>query len=63
MSPSFQDLMSHCLQHALTPSYLDIKNVSHQHNVPADAETHFTIIVVTEQFVGKKFAKPPSPYP
>ncbi|MCL4104021.1 UNVERIFIED_CONTAM: hypothetical protein GTU68_034883 [Idotea baltica] len=36
----------------LSPLVLDVVNESHQHNVPANSETHFKVVVVSEQFAG-----------
>lgn len=38
------------LQDALTPSYLAVTNESFMHNVPANAETHFKVVVVSAVF-------------
>ncbi len=35
---------------ALTPAHLDVINESHQHNVPANSETHFKVVIVSDQF-------------
>ena len=35
----------------LQPLHLEIRNESHMHNVPANSETHFKVIVVSDQFV------------
>lgn len=42
------------LQQALAPSFLNVENESHGHNVPANSETHFKVVVATDQFVGKR---------
>jgi BolA protein len=34
------------------PVTLDVLNESHQHSVPQNSETHFKVIVVSEQFKG-----------
>ena len=34
----------------LSPSYLDVINESHMHNVPKNSETHFKVVVVSTQF-------------
>ncbi|ETI39837.1 hypothetical protein PPTG_15043 [Phytophthora nicotianae INRA-310] len=38
---------------AFTPTHLDVINESHMHNVPKGSETHFKVVVVTDQFDGK----------
>ena len=40
------------LRDSLSPVYLQVENESHMHNVPADAETHFKLVVVSEIFAG-----------
>lgn len=32
------------------PTYLDVINESHMHNVPANSETHFKVVVVSQKF-------------
>ena len=34
------------------PVHLDVANESSQHNVPANSETHFRVVLVSEQFEG-----------
>jgi BolA protein len=41
------------LRDALSPAHLDIMNESHMHSVPANSETHFKVVVVSELFAGK----------
>lgn len=38
------------LQSALKPLHCDVINESYMHSVPKDSETHFKVIVVSEQF-------------
>lgn len=40
------------IQEALKPQYLLLENESAQHSVPADSETHFKLLVVSEKFLG-----------
>ncbi|MBT0724761.1 transcriptional regulator BolA [Rosenbergiella sp. S61] len=40
---------------AFSPSHLDVQNESYRHNVPAGAESHFKVIVVSEQFTNQRF--------
>jgi len=37
---------------ALTPIRLDVIDESHQHNVPAGAQSHFKLVVVSDEFDG-----------
>jgi len=38
------------LGEALAPEYLEVENESHQHNVPANSETHFRVVLVSGEF-------------
>ena len=38
---------------ALEPEVLDVINETYMHNVPADAESHFKVVVVSKAFEGK----------
>ena len=38
---------------SLKPTYLEIQNESHMHSVPPNSETHFKVILVSEEFNGK----------
>jgi len=37
----------------LHPVHLEVNNESYMHNVPAGAESHFRLLIVSEQFEGK----------
>ncbi len=37
---------------ALLPQHLEIDNESHTHSVPANSETHFRAVVVSQKFEG-----------
>lgn len=41
------------LQDAFSPIHLEVVNESHMHNVPEGAESHFRVVLVSEQFAGK----------
>jgi BolA-like protein 1 len=41
----------------LNPVHLEIVNESYMHNVPKDAETHFKVLVVSEEFKGLQLIK------
>ncbi|CAN0063440.1 unnamed protein product [Phaeothamnion confervicola] len=47
-----QTLIERKLQ-VLEPTYLDVINESHMHSGPA-SESHFKVVVVSEQFEGKR---------
>lgn len=51
---STQDIIEQKLSSALAHSHLDIKNESHMHNVPPDSESHFRVVVVSEEFEALK---------
>lgn len=36
----------------LAPIRLDVVNESHMHNVPANSETHFKLVIVSDNFDG-----------
>ncbi len=38
----------------LSPSHLEVVNESRQHNVPPNSETHFKVVVVSDQFAEKR---------
>ena len=42
------------LQSQFSPIELDVVNESHQHNVPPGSESHFKVIVVADEFEGKR---------
>lgn len=42
------------LDSALQADVLEVVNESHMHNVPANSETHFKLVLVSEEFNGKR---------
>ena len=42
------------VQAALAPVHLEVLNESHMHSVPKNSETHFKVVVVSEQFEGQR---------
>ena len=48
------DRMTSQLEAALTPVHLELTDESHQHNVPAGAESHFNLLIVSPSFEGKR---------
>jgi len=42
---------------AFKPTYLDVVNESHQHNVPPGSESHFKVIIVSNSFEGERLIK------
>nr|XP_034830203.1 DNA-binding transcriptional regulator BolA isoform X1 [Maniola hyperantus] len=45
------------LQHALQAKHMEVINESYMHNVPKGAETHFKVVVVSDQFDGLPLIK------
>ena len=41
------------LAEALQPAHLEVINESGNHNVPAGSESHFKVVIVTNEFEGK----------
>ena len=41
------------LTSSLQPSHLEVINESHMHNVPPGSESHFKVVIVSDQFNGK----------
>lgn len=41
------------LNQALNIHFLEVVNETHMHNVPADAESHFKVTIVSDDFEGK----------
>ena len=42
------------LEGAFQPQHLEVINESHQHSVPANSETHFKVVLVSEVFAGRR---------
>ena len=51
---SIQETIEKKLRREFSPLYLDVKNESYLHNVPAGSESHFKVIVVSNVFVNLK---------
>ncbi len=49
-----QEQIENALTQLLNPVVLDVVNESSQHNVPPNSETHFKVVIVSEQFVGRR---------
>ena len=47
-----QDRIEEKLQQAFEPVHLEVVNESYMHNVPAGSESHFKVVIVSEQFEG-----------
>jgi BolA protein len=48
-----QEQIEHKLRERFAPLHLEVDNESHMHNVPEGAESHFRVVLVSEQFAGK----------
>jgi BolA protein len=42
------------LKSALSPVHTELTDESHRHNVPAGAESHFNLLIVSAEFEGKR---------
>ena len=45
------------LTRAFTPTYLEVVNETHMHNVPADNESHYKVTLVSDKFTGLMLIK------
>lgn len=43
------------LRTAFTPVHLEVHDESYRHNVPAGAESHFKIVIVSDSFLNQRF--------
>ena len=50
---SLQNIIETKIREALLPSHLEVINESHMHNVPPGSESHFKVIVVSDDFEAK----------
>ncbi len=51
---TIQQQIERQLTDLLAPTVLEVANESDQHSVPPNSETHFRVVVVSEQFVGQR---------
>lgn len=49
-----QDVIESKLQQQFTPDFLSVINESYMHNVPAGSESHFKVIIVSDQFANQR---------
>ncbi len=40
------------LAYSFNPTYIEVENESHSHSVPANSETHFRVLIVSDKFAG-----------
>jgi len=45
------------IREQFNPEVLQVTNESHMHSVPAGSESHFKLVVVSDQFVGKRLVQ------
>ncbi|WP_147195791.1 transcriptional regulator BolA [Pantoea sp. MBD-2R] len=43
------------LRTAFTPMHLEVHDESYRHNVPAGAESHFKVVIVSDSFLNQRF--------
>jgi len=48
-----QTIIKTRISEALKPTHLEVVDESHMHNVPEGAQSHFKVVVVSNQFEGK----------
>jgi BolA protein len=41
----------------LSPIHIEVLNESHMHSVPENSETHFKVVLVSEEFEGQRAVK------
>ena len=50
---NMQQTITSKLEKALSPEHLEVINESHMHNVPEGSESHFKLIIVSDDFKDK----------
>ncbi len=48
-----QQTIEEKIRTGLDPSYCEVINESHMHNVPPGSESHFRLVLVSERFTGQ----------
>lgn len=43
------------LRAAFEPQHLEVHDESYRHNVPAGAESHFKVVIVSDKFISQRF--------
>ncbi|GAC32491.1 transcriptional regulator BolA [Paraglaciecola polaris] len=49
-----QQIIEQKLQAGFSPSHLDVSNESFMHNVPEGSESHFKVVIVSDEFATKR---------
>jgi BolA protein len=52
-----QNTIEQKLNQTFSPVYLKVENETHMHNVPPDAQSHFKVTLVSDQFNGLMLIK------
>lgn len=50
---TIKDTITEKLQKAFSPEHLDVINESYMHNVPEGSESHFKVVIVSDNFENK----------
>jgi len=50
---NIQQTITSKLEKALSPEHLEVINESHMHNVPEGSESHFKLVIVSDEFKHK----------
>lgn len=51
---TIQSIIESKIREALEVTHLEVINESHMHSVPPGSESHFKLVIVTDDFKGKK---------
>ncbi len=51
---SIQQEIEEQLTQQFRPAHLEVVNESHQHSVPPNSETHFKVVIVSDNFEGRR---------
>ncbi|MBT4588633.1 MAG: BolA/IbaG family iron-sulfur metabolism protein [Rhodospirillaceae bacterium] len=54
---SVQDVIEQKLVDAIPLAGLEVINESHMHNVPPGSESHFKVVIISEEFEGERLVK------
>ena len=49
--------IEHKVADAVTPLHLEVINESHMHNVPAGSESHFKVVIISDDFQGQRLVQ------
>jgi len=57
MANVVQPIIESKLTTGFTPAYLSVENESYMHSVPPGSESHFKVVIVSDQFTGKRLVQ------